>query len=231
MTDTLADVLGGVPAPAAYALLAAALLIESNLLFGVFVPTLTVMVTAGALAGAGHLDLPVVVAVAAGSVVTADLIGYGVGRRLGGRLRTSRIGRTISPAAWTRSESVMHRHGGRAVAVARFVPLLRTLVPHLAGATGVPYRRIAPYSVGAAVTWACVEAGGGYLAAHSIHRMSTPVTVTALAVVGVGALVVAARRRRGVGDPAVAPRRRRDVHPPDQGTQASVTPAGSPPQV
>ncbi|MBM7086338.1 MULTISPECIES: DedA family protein [Micromonospora] len=231
MTDRLADVLGGVPAPAAYTLLAAALLIESNLLFGVFVPTLTLMVTAGALAGAGHLDLPVVVAVAAGSVVTADLIGYAVGSRLGGRLRTNRIGRMISAVAWARAESVMHRHGGRAVAVARFVPLLRTLVPHLAGATGVPYRRIAPYSVGAAVTWACVEAGGGYLAAHSIHWMSTPVMVAVLAVIGIGALVVAARRRRGVGDPAVTAPGRHGVHPPDHGTRASVAPAGTPPQV
>jgi membrane-associated protein len=47
----------------------------------------------------------------------------------------------------------MSRHGGRAVLLGRFVAVVRTLVPHLAGATGVPYRHIAPYSVVAAPLW------------------------------------------------------------------------------
>jgi membrane-associated protein len=197
---TPADLLSQAPAPAAYAILSLALLIESNLLFGVFVPTLTLMVTAGALAGSGHLSLPVVLVVAAASVVTADVISFNTGRFLGPRLRTNRMGRRVSTASWQRTEAVMARHGGRAVFVARFIPLLRTLVPHLAGATRLPYRRIAPYSVTAATVWAFVEAGAGYGAAHSLHRIAaagTPALIAAaLAGVLATAIVVVLRARR-----------------------------------
>lgn len=194
--EPLTGMLAQVPPVAAYAILATALLIESNLLFGVFVPTLTMMVTAGALARTGYLDLPVVIAVAVTSVVMADLISYHTGRYLGGRLRNNQLGRRISDTNWTRAEAIMKRHGGRAVLVARFIPLLRTLTPHLAGATGVPYRRVLPYSVGAATLWACAEAGGGYLAAHSIHRLSSIGTAVLLAAAAIALLITAVIKRR-----------------------------------
>lgn len=196
----LAETLGQVPPVAAYGIVVVALLAESNLVIGVLVPTLTLMMTAGALAQTGYLSFPVLVAVAAGAVVVADLIGYRTGVFLGDRLRTNRLGRRVSAAAWDRADTVMARHGGRAVFPARFVPLLRTMVPHFAGATGVPYRRVAPYSVAAASVWAVLEAGAGYAAAHSVHRILTlgapSVVAAALLGAGVFAVVHRARARR-----------------------------------
>ncbi|MFD8380961.1 DedA family protein [Streptomyces sp. NPDC059679] len=60
---------------------------------------------------------------------------------------------------------MMARHGGHAVLLTRFLPVLRTLTPHLAGAARLPYHRIAPYSAVAAPLWATAEAGTGYAAA------------------------------------------------------------------
>ncbi|WP_432989353.1 DedA family protein [Dactylosporangium sp. CA-233914] len=198
LTETLTGVLGQVPPAAVYGIVAAALLVESNLLFGVLVPTLTLMLTAGALAGRGHLRLPILVAVAAGAVIAADLISYHTGRILGGRLRTSRLGRRIPAAAWARAEQAMARHGARGVAPARFIPLLRTLVPHLAGATHVPYRRVAPYSITAAVTWTLLAAGTGYTAARSVDWLSAaagPLLAIAALAAAVAVIVVVRRRR------------------------------------
>ncbi|MGW1752125.1 DedA family protein [Streptomyces sp. NPDC002092] len=76
-------------------------------------------------------------------------------------------------AAWKRAETLMTRHGGRAVLMARFMPVVRTLAPHFAGATRLPYRRIAPYSVLAAFLWATAEVGAGYAAATSLQRVLT----------------------------------------------------------
>jgi membrane protein DedA with SNARE-associated domain len=195
----MTEFLTQVPPWATYGIIVLALLVETNLLVGIFVPTLTMMVTAGALAQSGYLDLPLVVAVAAGAVILGDLISWHTGRYLGDRLRTNRLGRKISAAHWDRAARVMARHGGKAVVPARFVPLLRTLVPHLAGATRVPYRRVAPYSISVALVWAMIESGGGYFAAHSAHELFAvggPALVIAVGLTVAVAAVLWHRRKK-----------------------------------
>ncbi|MGW6462740.1 DedA family protein [Streptomyces rubiginosohelvolus] len=168
--NTLTGLIGHVPAPAAYAILAAAVLAESVLVVGAFVPTLTLLLASGALARAGDLNLALVIATASGAVVVGDALGHRTGHLLGSRLRTGRLGRRIPTAAWQRAEALMARRGGQAVFLSRFVPVVRTLTPHLAGATRLPYRRIAPYSLLAAPLWAGAEAATGYVAATSLKQ-------------------------------------------------------------
>ncbi|WP_327318371.1 DedA family protein [Streptomyces sp. NBC_01235] len=130
--------------------------------------------------------------------MAGDFLAHRTGRYLGDRLRAGRMGRRVPDAAWGRAETLMTRHGGRAVFVARFLPVVRTLAPHSAGATRLPYRRIAPYSVVAACLWAAVEAGVGYAAATSLQRVLTlggpAFAVVALTAIG-GALLWRRRRR------------------------------------
>ncbi|MEU9068946.1 DedA family protein [Streptomyces sp. NPDC048306] len=171
--NTLTGLIGHVPAPAAYAILAAAVLAESVLLLGAFIPTLTLLVAAGALARAGDLNIVLVIATASGAVVAGDALGHRTGYLLGSRLRAGRLGRRIPTAAWQRAEALMIRRGGQAVFLSRFVPVVRTLTPHLAGATRLPYRLIAPYSLLAAPLWAGAEATTGYVAASSLQHVIT----------------------------------------------------------
>lgn len=201
--STVSAALTDVPAIAAYLILAAALLAESILLIGAFVPTLTLMLSAGALARTGHLHLPLVVTIAAGTVIVGDFLSQRAGRLLGARLRTAGIGRRIPTTAWRRAEQLMGRRGGQALLVARFIPVLRTLVPYLAGTTDLPYRRIAPYSALAAGLWACAEAGAGYAAATVLQHVFTfgaPIAGGVLAIATAAALWFRARastQRRG----------------------------------
>ncbi|MFD4542002.1 DedA family protein [Streptomyces bauhiniae] len=171
--NTLTHALAHVPPLGAYALVAAAILAESVLLLGAFIPTLTLLLTAGALARAGQLHLVVVIAVASCAVVAGDLLAHRTGRGLGGRLRTSVLGRRLPAAAWQHAETLTARRGGQAVFVARFLPVVRTLAPHLAGAARVPYRHIAPYSVAAAPLWAGAETATGYAATASLQHALT----------------------------------------------------------
>lgn len=133
-------------------------------------------------------------------MVAGDALALRTGRLLGGRLRTGRPGRRIPDVAWRRATGLMNAHGGRAVFLCRFVPVLRTLAPHLAGAADVPYRRVAPWSTAAAVLWAGAETGAGYLATTSVEHLVT-IGGTALAVTaGSGAAVTClwlTRRHRG----------------------------------
>ncbi|MEU6548852.1 VTT domain-containing protein [Streptomyces sp. NPDC046915] len=191
------ELLGHLPPASAYTVVILAVLAESILLVGALVPTLTLLLTAGALARTGHISLLVVVAGAAGAVVVGDFLAHRTGRLLGDQLRAGRVGRRIPGGAWHRAETLMTRYGGRAVFLARFLPVVRTLTPHFAGATRLPYHRIAPYSVAAACLWAFAEAGVGFAAATSLQRILTPgapaVAAVVLLAVGVGLL----RRRRG----------------------------------
>ncbi|MFF3847139.1 DedA family protein [Streptomyces sp. NPDC002328] len=179
--NALSDLLGRLPPAAAYTVVALAVLAESILLVGAFIPTLPLLLTAGALARTGHISLPLVIAAAAGAVAAGDFLAHRTGRLLGDQLRAGCVGRRIPGAAWHRAETLMTCHGGRAVFLARFLPVVRTLAPHCAGVTRLPYPRIAPYSVTAACLWATAEAGVGYAAATTLQRILT---------VGVPALVL-----------------------------------------
>jgi membrane protein DedA with SNARE-associated domain len=102
----------------------------------------------------------------------------------------------------------MNCHGGRAVFMARFLPVVRTLAPDLAGATRLPYPRIASYSLVAARTWATAETGVGYAAATSLRHVLTlggpALALVALSAIG-GALLWRRRRRSSTGDPGSSP--------------------------
>lgn len=190
--NALSDILGHLPPASAYTVVALAVLAESILLVGAFIPTLTLLLTAGAVARTGHISLPLVIAAAAGAVVVGDFLAHRTGRLLGDQLRAGRLGRRIPGAAWHRAETLMTRHAGRAVFLARFLPVVRTLAPHFAGATRLPYHHIASYSVTSACLWATAEAGVGYAAATTLQPILTlggsAVAVAVLMVVGVALL-------------------------------------------
>lgn len=75
--------------------------------------------------------------VAVTAVVAGDFLAQRTGRSLGTRLHAGHLGRRVPGVARRRAESLMTRHGGRAVFLARFLPVVRTLVPHVAGATSL----------------------------------------------------------------------------------------------
>ncbi|MYT30903.1 DedA family protein [Streptomyces sp. SID8354] len=203
---TPGDLLATLPPLAAYPLITALVVLESVLFIGPFVPTLGLLLVAGGLAYAGTLTLPAVIACAAAGAIMGDFQAHWTGRRLGDGLRTGRFGRRVPGPVWDRAYAATRRCGRPALLVCRFVPLVRTLAPHAAGAARIPYRSLAPFSVTAGVAWACTETGVGYASAASwsqlVGRQSVVFTVGAVAAalllaLGIGT-VVTRRRSRGV---------------------------------
>jgi len=150
-----------------YALLFVVLFAETGLVVTPFLPGDSLLFAAGALAAAGALDirlLPLVLVVAA---IAGDAVNYAIGRTAGHgiihRARTNpRWGRWVNPAHIARAHEFFERHGGKAVVLARFVPIVRTFVPFVAGAADMSYPSFAFYNVTGALGWVAVCVGAGY---------------------------------------------------------------------
>ncbi|GHF56722.1 hypothetical protein GCM10018790_38410 [Kitasatospora xanthocidica] len=157
------------------------------------VPGQTVLVLASVYAGTGHLSFPAVLLIAVCAATLGNSLGYLVGRT-GGRAFVHRWGRYVllTPARMERADGFFERHGGKVVAVARFVDVLRQTNGVIAGTTGMPWRRFLPFNVLGAVLWTGVWGTFGYLAGANIGGMyRTAIRYQVWFAIGLGVLVAA----------------------------------------
>lgn len=173
--------------------LAAALLVtgETALIIGLLAPSEATLLLVGFLAYAGTLELGPAMALMIGSAALGDSLAFRSGRRHGPRLR-GRWGARVGPARWTRADAMLDRLGGRGVFAARWLAFARTLVPRLAGAAGMPYRRFAPWNWAGVLTWVGGSVLVGFLAGESYQTVSDRLgdATGAVLVLGVGIVVI-----------------------------------------
>jgi membrane protein DedA with SNARE-associated domain len=133
--------------------------------FGVPVPGEILLISAAIFAGAGQLNIALVIAVAVLGAVIGDNIGYAVGR-LGGRPLAERWGRFVflTPARLDRAETFFNAHGGKVVTVARFIEGLRQVNGLLAGIAGMHWLKFLGFNALGAVLWVGTWAGLGFVA-------------------------------------------------------------------
>lgn len=161
----------GLASPWGYVLVALAAGLESAAFVGLVIPGETAMLLGGVLAFTGSASVVVMMVCAMAGAIAGDSVGYALGRRFGGPLRRSRLGRRVGEQRWDRAEGYVRRRGGQAVFLGRFVGVLRALVPFVAGAARMPYRIFAPCNVLGAVIWAPGFVYLGYLAGRSYQRV------------------------------------------------------------
>ncbi|MGK5741782.1 DedA family protein [Micromonospora sp. URMC 103] len=168
----LLTVLQGLPSLLIY--LVAALIVagETAVIFGLLVPGEATLLLVGFLAYAGTLRLGPALVVMILAAVTGDTLAFRSGRRYGPRLRASGLGNRVGPERWHRADRLLNRLGGRGVLAARWIAFARTLVPRLAGAAGMPYRRFAPWNLAGVATWVSGSVLLGYLAGESYETVS-----------------------------------------------------------
>ncbi|MFC0504621.1 DedA family protein [Micromonospora costi] len=168
----LLTVLQGLPSLLIY--LVAALIVagETAVIFGLLVPGEATLLLVGFLAYAGTLRLGPTLVVMIAAAVTGDTLAFRAGRRYGPRLRASGLGHRVGPERWQRADRLLNRLGGRGVFTARWIAFARTLVPRLAGAAGMPYRRFAPWNLAGVATWVGGSVLVGYLAGESYETVS-----------------------------------------------------------
>ncbi|MGW3661231.1 DedA family protein [Streptomyces sp. NPDC005151] len=123
-------------------------------LIGTLIPSQTAVVLGGMLAWHGHVTVEAALLTALVGAVLGNLAGYAVGRRWRGRLMPGMTARSRHRRYTERALGLIERRGGGAVFVGRFTAVLRTLVPTLCGATGMPLRRYLLWSVASSAIWA-----------------------------------------------------------------------------
>lgn len=146
---------GGYPA------LAAIVFLETGALV-FFLPGDSLLVVAGLYSAQGSLDVWALNALLAPVAILGDATSYWIGSCAGARLE-ARPSRFLRPAHFAAARALYERHGGKAVVLARFMPLVRTFVPVVAGAARMPYRRFVVFNVIGAVAWVGSMTATGYL--------------------------------------------------------------------
>jgi membrane protein DedA with SNARE-associated domain len=182
MLQKVVDTLLSVPPVVALAIIAALVFGEAALLFGFVLPGETAVVYGGVLADAGRVSVLVVLLVVYLAAVTGDSVGFEVGRMLGPRLVRAPVLRHHTERV-EQAQAYLRRRGGRAVVAARFTAFLRAVMPGLAGASRMPYRRFLVFNAIGGVLWgsACVLLG--YFAAHSIGTITHALGLTSAVIV------------------------------------------------
>jgi membrane-associated protein len=143
--------------------------------------------------------------------IAGDAVGYALGRRYGPRLRQTAAVRRHGAAAWDRAGEVLRRRGAVAVLVAIFLPVLRTLIPAAAGASGLPFRRFLPAVTVGATAWCALHIGIGAAAGTAARHVEEWIgrgtwAAVALLIATATAVVLVRRRRARVERQPAQPR-------------------------
>ena len=153
--------------PWIYAILFTIVFAETGLVVTPFLPGDSLLFAAGALAATGALDVTVASVVVLSAAIIGDAVNYAIGRSVGRQVvrraeTDPRWRRWINPAYVARAHEFFERHGGKAIVLARFMPIVRTFVPFVAGIGEMSYPKFAFYNVAGAVLWVGVCVGAGY---------------------------------------------------------------------
>lgn len=126
---------------------------ESGLLVGFFLPGDSLLFSAGLLASRGHMNLFLLLIAVVIAAVIGDNVGYQIGRRTGKRIFRRKDSFFFHQDHIDRAERFYNAHGGKTIIMARFVPVVRTFAPLVAGIGKMPYRRFITYNIIGAVLW------------------------------------------------------------------------------
>lgn len=145
-----------------YGVITAIVFCETGLVVTPFLPGDSLLFATGALAATGILNIGLLLVLLLAAAILGDAVNYWLGSRLGTRLFDGRIP-YLKQAHLDRTHAFYEKYGGKAIVIARFVPIVRTVAPFVAGCGRMTYARFALYNVLGAVLWVGSMLLGGYL--------------------------------------------------------------------
>ncbi len=135
---------------------------ESGLFFGFFLPGDSLLFTAGLLASQGHFNIFILLAGTAICAIAGDSVGYAFGRRIGLKLFTKKDSFFFHKEHIHRTEAFYGKHGKKTIILARFIPVIRTFAPILAGIGRMDYKTFLSYNVLGGTLWTTILLLFGY---------------------------------------------------------------------
>ena len=145
-----------------YAFLFLIVFLETGVVVTPFLPGDSLLFVAGTIAAAGELNVHVLVLILTAAAIAGDSLNYAIGRYLGPRVFRFEDSRFFKRAYVDRTHAFFERHGGKAIIIARFVPIIRTYAPFVAGIGAMNYRRFLMFNVTGAVLWVVLLTYAGF---------------------------------------------------------------------
>ncbi|MGO4380593.1 VTT domain-containing protein [Pseudoduganella sp. RAF53_2] len=169
-----------------YAVLFGIVFCETGLVVLFFFPGDTLLFIGGAFCASGHMDLAALIFLLTAAAVLGNTTNYWIGEAIGQRVFTHDY-RWINKDALRRTHEFFERHGGKTIILARFVPVVRTFAPFVAGVSDMTHTRFQMFNVAGALAWVTSLTVAGYLFGNAPYIRDHLNTIV---LVGVGAAVV-----------------------------------------
>jgi membrane-associated protein len=172
-----------------YGMLFAIIFIETGLVIWPFLPGDSLLFAAGALSATGALDIRIVIVLLIAAAIAGDAVNYSIGRYVGPKVFSAHdyqgfLHKLLNRDHLEKAHAFFEKHGGMAVVSGRFVPIVRTFVPFVAGAASMTASMFVFYNIIGAVIWVALCAGAGYLFGN------VPIIKDNFSLVAIGIVVV-----------------------------------------
>jgi membrane-associated protein len=145
-----------------YAILFVVIFIETGLVIMPFLPGDSLLFAAGTFAALGAFELGWLILVLAAAAVVGDTVNYWIGHYVGPKVFTRESSRFFKKEYLDRTHAFYEKHGGKTIIIARFVPIIRTFAPFVAGIGRMSYGRFIAFNVVGGVGWVVLLVGAGY---------------------------------------------------------------------
>ncbi len=179
-----------------YAILFLIVFFETGVVVTPFLPGDSLLFATGALAAAGVLDIGAVLVLLSAAAIIGDNMNYWIGRGVGPRV-FSEGSRLFKQEYLLRTKRFYEKHGGKTVVLARFMPIVRTFSPFVAGIGRMPYARFLAFDVGGGIFWVCGFSLLGYFFGNApIVKQNFGLVIVAVIVLSVVPIMVEALRAR-----------------------------------
>lgn len=156
---------------------------ETGLFLGFFLPGDSLPFVAGLLAAQGLFPVSMLILVLLVAAITGNITGYWFGKKVGPKLFEREDSLLFRKAHVRRAQSFYEKHGAKTIMLARFIPIVRTFGPIVAGIAGMKYRSFMPYNVLGAVLWTVGLTSGGYLFGNLITDIDRYLLPVILAII------------------------------------------------
>lgn len=178
---------------------------ETGFFVGFFLPGDSLLVTAGVFAGAGNLPIVQLFLLVSLCAIAGDQVGYWIGRKAGQALYRREDSLIFRKRHLHEAHAFYEKNGGMTVIMARFVPIVRTFCPPVAGAAEMPYLRYFTYDIAGGFLWVGSMTLGGYFLGRVIPNISSRIHYVIAAVIVLSLLPGIIGYLRSKSTAAVAP--------------------------
>lgn len=146
----------------AYFILFMVIFCETGLVVTPFLPGDSLIFVLGALAASGEINLPAIAILLMSAAILGNVVNYQIGRYIGPKIFERENVRFLKKEYLVRTHNFYEKHGGKTIVIARFIPIIRTFAPFVAGIGQMSYPRFLIYNICGSVGWVALFLFGGY---------------------------------------------------------------------